>query len=129
MTTETQILTDEQIAQTLNDAGVTEYADVPLRYDLEIARAIEAAVLQSPEIQALRKDAENSTGYAKLLAGAAAILENATESMENGGRDECAAHEARSMAQTIRLALISDNEYQSDVQAAAGGLTQTPLEY
>lgn len=32
------------------------------------------------------------------------------------------------MAQTIRLALISGNEYQSDVQAA-GGLTHTPLEY
>lgn len=67
--------------------------------------------------------------HTRLLVGAAAVLEIATESMEIGGRDECAAHEARSMAQTIRLALISDNEYQSDVQAAAGGLTQTPLEY
>ena len=55
---DTTVLTDEQIAQTLNDAGVTEYADVPLRYDLEIARAIEQAVLQSPEVQALRKDAQ-----------------------------------------------------------------------
>lgn len=120
MTTETvpAVLTDRQIRD-IRDATLA-----PM-----FARAIEQAVLQSPEIQALRKDAENSTGYAKLLAGAAAILENATESMENGGRDECAAHEARSMAQTIRLALISDNEYQSDVQAAAGGLTQTPLEY
>lgn len=53
MTTET-ILTDEQIAQALNLAGVTDYADVPLSYDLEIARAIEQAVLQSPEVQALR---------------------------------------------------------------------------
>lgn len=120
MTTET-VLTDEQIVA----CGSNSEINGPYSF----ARAIEQAVLQSPEIQALRKDAENSTGYAKLLAGAAAILENATESMENGGRDECAAHEARSMAQTIRLALISDNEYQSDVQAAAGGLTQTPLEY
>ena len=120
MTTETvpSVLTDRQIRD-IRDATLA-----PM-----FAHAIEQAVLQSPEIQALRKDAENSAGYAKLLAGAAAILENATESMENGGRDECAAHEARSMAQTIRLALISDNEYQSDVQEAAGGLTQTPLEY
>ena len=58
MTTETTILTDEQIAQVLNDAGVTEYADVPLRYDLEVARAIEQAVLQSPEVQAWKMDAE-----------------------------------------------------------------------
>lgn len=70
----------------------------------------------------------NSRGDSRLLVGAAAVLEIATESMEIGGRDECAAHEARSMAQTIRLALISGNEYQSDVQAA-GGLTHTPLEY
>lgn len=49
---------------------------------------------------------ESLEQYAKLLEGAAAVLENATESMEDGGRDECGAHEARSMAQTIRLALI-----------------------
>ena len=48
----TTVLTDEQIAQALNLAGVTDYADVPLSYDLEIARAVEQAVLQSPEIQA-----------------------------------------------------------------------------
>lgn len=58
MTTELHILTDEQITQALNDAGVTEYADVPLRYDLEVARAIEQAVLQSPEMQAMRMDAD-----------------------------------------------------------------------
>lgn len=54
----TTVLTDEQIAQALNLSGATDYADVPLSYDLEIARAIEQAVLQSPEVQALRKDAE-----------------------------------------------------------------------
>ena len=57
MSTET-VLTDEQIAQALNLAGATDYADVPLSYDLEIARAIEQAVLQSPEVQAWKKDAE-----------------------------------------------------------------------
>lgn len=54
----TTVLTDEQIAQALNLAGATDYADVPLSYDLEIARAIEQAVLQSPEVQAWRRDAE-----------------------------------------------------------------------
>lgn len=48
------VLTDEQIAQALNLAGVTDYADVPLSYDLEIARAIEQAVLQSYDSQLLR---------------------------------------------------------------------------
>lgn len=48
MTTET-LLTDEQIAKALNDFGAIDYADVPLSYDLEIARAIEQAALQSQE--------------------------------------------------------------------------------
>lgn len=112
MTTETQILTDVEIGAIIGriyeKTRSKEIGELRFKKDVvAIGRAIEQAVLQSPEIQALKKDAENSTGYAKLLAGAAAILENATESMENGGRDECAAHEARSMAQTIRLTLIS----------------------
>lgn len=54
----TTILTDEQIVQALNLAGVTDYADLPLSYDLEIARTIEQAVLQSEQVQAWKKDAE-----------------------------------------------------------------------
>lgn len=49
MTTET-ILTDEQIERLYEEL---ESPDLSL-----VARAIEQAVLQSPEIQALRKDAE-----------------------------------------------------------------------
>lgn len=80
----TTVLTDEQIAQALNLSGATDYADVPLSYDLEIARAIEQAVLQSPEVQALRKDAERyrfmrhpDTGPAKL------------DSLHNWVNDDC----------------------------------------
>lgn len=91
MTTEPQILTDEQIAQTLNDVGVTEYADVPLRYDLEIAHAIKQAILQSPEIQALRKDAER---YRAIRAASGsddgvfcgAVFDYACENFTNPGR-------------------------------------------
>lgn len=54
----TTVLTDEQIAQALNLSGVTDYSDVPLSYDLEVARAIEQAVLQSEQVQAWKKDAE-----------------------------------------------------------------------
>ena len=48
MTTPTRILTDERLAQMH-----CEISD-----PFELSRAIEAAVLQSPEVQALRKDAE-----------------------------------------------------------------------
>lgn len=49
--TYTPVLTDEEIAQALNDAGVTDYADVPLRYDLEIARVIERAAVEAYQRQ------------------------------------------------------------------------------
>lgn len=49
--TYTSVLTDEEIAQALNDAGVTDYADVPLRYDLEIARVIERAAIEAYQRQ------------------------------------------------------------------------------
>lgn len=52
MTTET-VLTDEQIYRLDEDGAFIGNIK-------EIARAIEQAVLQSPEIQALRKDAEIS---------------------------------------------------------------------
>src|SRR5690554_2439219 len=57
MTTET-ILTDDEICKTLVDAGILLVPQEITGYDIVIARAIEQAVLQSPEIQALRKDAE-----------------------------------------------------------------------
>src|SRR5690625_4097960 len=57
MATET-ILTDNQICKTLIDAGILLVPQEITGYDIEIARAIEQAVLQSPEIQSLRKDAE-----------------------------------------------------------------------
>lgn len=54
MTTETQTLTDEQIVGILHN---TPLASRPSHH-VVFARAIEQAVLQSPEVQALRKDAE-----------------------------------------------------------------------
>ena len=53
MTTETT-LTDDQIEKSLTAAGVTGYWNPMSRYDVDVVRA----VLQSPEIQALKKDAE-----------------------------------------------------------------------
>ncbi|WP_368647317.1 hypothetical protein [Castellaniella ginsengisoli] len=44
--TYTPVLTDTEIAQALSDAGVTDYAEIPLRYDLEIARVIERAAIE-----------------------------------------------------------------------------------
>uniref|UniRef100_UPI003340C7CC hypothetical protein n=1 Tax=Castellaniella defragrans TaxID=75697 RepID=UPI003340C7CC len=75
MTTET-ILTDAQIAEMADDG-------VFLGTTKEISRAIEAAILHSPEIQALRKDAErldwladreNAVGNVQLQS--ACVLQN-----------------------------------------------------
>lgn len=52
MTTET-VLTDEQIQWIGSGARLSEYGGA-----LAFARAIEQAVLQSPEVQQMRKDAE-----------------------------------------------------------------------
>lgn len=57
MTTET-VLTDKEISKTLVDAGILYATQDVTAYDITIARAIQQAVLQSPEIQALRKDAD-----------------------------------------------------------------------
>jgi hypothetical protein len=94
-----------EIARSLN--WQIQYREVE-ENSIELARAIEQAVLQSPEIQALRTNAERCAKYQRLLEGAAAVLANAAETMEGGGRDECLAHEARSMAQTILFALPGD---------------------
>lgn len=53
MTAETTILTDEQIQWIGSGARLSEYGGA-----LAFARAIERAVLQSPEVQQTRKDAE-----------------------------------------------------------------------
>lgn len=55
--TVTKILTDEQIINVVNSAPFDEIENAG-DYPHVVARAIEQAVLQSPEIQALRKDAE-----------------------------------------------------------------------
>lgn len=52
------VLSDEQIGKALHDAGILDLECVALRYDLDIARATEQAVLQSPEVQAWKRDAE-----------------------------------------------------------------------
>lgn len=71
---------------------------------LDLIIAIEQAVLQSPEIQELRKDASLASEYRKLLEGASAVLANCADDMEDEG-DEIGAHEARSMANVINDAM------------------------
>lgn len=76
--------------------------------EIKFARVIEQAVLQSKLVQAWKKDAERCAEYRQLLEGAAAVLANSAEEMEEGAPNECLAHEARSMAQTILFALPDD---------------------
>lgn len=63
------ILTDEQIKK---EWSITPCIDTPSG-GLHLGRAIEQAVLQSPEIQALRKDAERYR-WATSLEGSAKML-------------------------------------------------------
>lgn len=97
MRAETTILTGEQI-ETLFREHDDLYA---------FGHAIAAAVLQSEQVQAWKRDAERCAEYQQLLEGAAAVLANSAEELEEGVPNECLAHEARSMAQTIFLALAS----------------------
>lgn len=60
MTTET-MLTDDEISKTLVGAGILLVPQEITGYDIVIARAIEQAVLQSPEVQALKRDKERLT--------------------------------------------------------------------
>lgn len=57
MTTET-ILTDREISQVLSQKHLLACPDNITAYDVAAAREIEQAVLQSPEVQAMREDAE-----------------------------------------------------------------------
>lgn len=58
MTTETKILTDEFISALWDEIHAPFSRETFRMSHHDFARHIEAAVLQSPEIQALRKDAE-----------------------------------------------------------------------
>lgn len=57
MTTET-ILTDREISQVLSQKHLLACPDNITAYDVAAAREIEQAVLQSPEVQAWKRDAE-----------------------------------------------------------------------
>lgn len=95
MTTKT-ILTNDDIY----DLGLNHDVNGPYSF----ARAIEQAVLQSPEIQQVMKDAERCDEYRKLLEGAAAVLANCADDMRGEG-DEIGGHEAQSMADVINAAM------------------------
>lgn len=95
----TAILTDERLVEMAANELQEHFDRLPNSIFL-FARAIEQSVLQSPEIQSLRKDASLAAEHRKLLEGAAAVLENCADDMEDEG-DEIGAHEARSMANVI----------------------------
>lgn len=57
MSAKTRILTDEQILNTLANTYCCSLSDVIL-HDAIAARAIEQAVLESPEIEAMQRDSD-----------------------------------------------------------------------
>lgn len=116
MSTDT-VLTTSQIERLIRDtvaAKIIQGEDIEPKDWVDFARAIEQAILQSEQVQAWKRDAGLCAEYRKLLEGAAAVLANSAEELEEGAPNECLAHEARSMAQTILLELQNDAAMERD---------------